>query len=362
MKYRFFIALILAFSSALTMAQVALDEIVFENTDFNFGIIQAEGGIKTVTYKFTNTSANSFIIQGLEAACGCTNLSSDKEVYAPGEKGLITVDFNPENIKGEVNKWVYIRGNYSDGFQKDLSFVANVVSVTDRSPNRYYKGEFGYLMMDVNHFGWGSQLTGQVIIDTVKFFNDGYNDIVISSAKSSVPFVTVGNLPITLPVDSTAYMVVTADLRNVDTVGGYRGSIVLQTNDRFFPIKEFPVGIDLMQNFSHLKKRQLKKAPQLTLSSSQVMIGEIGAGGIRTKNITLKNTGKSDLIIRKINSDCSCTVVSPSKRVLVPGEEIVLKVTFDAVNKSGPQGKVVTVITNDPVKPRQNFIVKALVK
>jgi len=339
-----------------------MDEIVFEKTDFNFGVIGAEDGIKTVVYTFTNTSANPFIIEGLEAACGCTNLRSDKEIYPAGDIGTITVDFNPINISGNITKWVYIRGNYSDGFQKDLSFKAEIVSMADNSPDRYYKGEFGYLMMDVNNFAWGQKFKNQVLIDTVKFFNDGYSDIVISSAKSSIPFVSVENMPITLAVDSWSYIVVKANLYDLDTLGGYRGNILLQTNDRFFPKKEFPVYIDLLQNFSELKKRHIKKAARLTLSTNQLLMGEISAGSIRTKSIVLKNTGKSDLTIRKIDSDCSCTVVSPSKRVLVPGEEITLEVTFDAVNKSGPQGKVVTVITNDPVNPRQTFVVKSLVK
>jgi hypothetical protein len=339
-----------------------MDEIVFEKTDYNFGVIGAENGIKTVVYTFTNTSANPFIIDGLEAACGCTNLRSNKEIYPAGDIGTITVEFNPKNISGKTSKWVYIRGNYSDGFQKDLSFKAEVVSLADNSPDRYYKGEFGYLMMDVNNFAWGKKLKNQVLIDTIKLFNDGYSDIVISSAKSSVPFISVENLPITLAVDSWSYIVVKADLYDLDTIGSYSGNIQLQTNDRFFPKKEFPVYIDLLQNFSELKKRHIKKAARLTLSTNQLLMGEISGGGIRTKSIVLKNTGKSDLTIRKIDSDCSCTVVSPTKHILIPGEEITLKVTFDAVNKSGPQGKVVTVITNDPVNPRQTFVVKSVVK
>jgi hypothetical protein len=33
-------------------------------------------------------------------------------------------------------------------------------------------------MMDVNNFAWGQKIKDQVLIDTVKFFNDGYSDIV----------------------------------------------------------------------------------------------------------------------------------------------------------------------------------------
>jgi hypothetical protein len=360
---RFLIATILTFSILISNAQVDIDDIVFEETDYNFGVISAEGGVKTVAYKFKNNSQNTFVISGLEAACGCTNLSSDKEAYEAGEIGLITVDFSPEKIRGKTSKWVYIRGNYADGFQKELSFRAEVVSVADRQPNRYYKGEFGYLMMDRNQFGWGPRKKNEVIIDTLKLYNDGYDDIIIKKASSDLSFVSIENeFPLTLKVDSWTYLLVKADLQGVDLIGAQRGKVQLFTNDRFYANKELPIGIDISQDFSALSKRQLKKAGRLTLSSSQILMGEIKSGGIRTKSILLKNTGKSDLTIIEIITDCTCTAVTPSKMLLSPSEELNLMVTFDAINKSGPQGKVVTIITNDPINPRQTFVVKSVVK
>jgi hypothetical protein len=112
-----------------------------------------------------------------------------------------------------------------------------------------------------------------------------------------------------------------------------------------------------------------KQLPHFFKSIGLLSIAVILAVGLNATNIMAtqeyvkeSSRGKSDLTIVNINSDCSCTVVDPVKDVLVPGEELTLKVTFDAVNKSGSQGKVVTVITNDPINPRQTFVVKAMVK
>jgi hypothetical protein len=75
-------------------------------------------------------------------------------------------------------------------------------------------------------------------------------------------------------------------------------------------------------------------------------------GEKKDHTFNLTNDGKSELIIRNVRSSCGCTAVAPSKKVIAPGESVPIKVTFDSRGKRGRQSKSITVITNDPKKPR----------
>ena len=74
-------------------------------------------------------------------------------------------------------------------------------------------------------------------------------------------------------------------------------------------------------------------------------------GDKKEHTFSLKNNGKSELIIRNVRSSCGCTAVAPSKNVIAPGETAPIKVTFDSRGKRARQSKTVTVITNDPKTP-----------
>jgi len=57
------------------------------------------------------------------------------------------------------------------------------------------------------------------------------------------------------------------------------------------------------------------------------------------------------LIIRKVNSSCGCTAVSPKEKVIRPGQSSSIKAVFSSGTRVGRQNKSITVITNDPKSP-----------
>jgi len=64
----------------------------------------------------------------------------------------------------------------------------------------------------------------------------------------------------------------------------------------------------------------------------------------------ITNSGKRDLVIRKVKASCGCTAVQPAKTVISPGESVDIKTVFNSAGKVGNQNKTVTIITNDPKK------------
>jgi len=60
---------------------------------------------------------------------------------------------------------------------------------------------------------------------------------------------------------------------------------------------------------------------------------------------TFKNTGKSPLIINKVQSSCGCTVPEWGKEPVLPKRKAVIKVAYDS-NKIGAFQKTIKIYSN----------------
>ena len=362
MSMKFIKLLFFVLTPLLSQSKVRMTDIVFNQRIHDFGIIYEEDGIVSAKYDFTNYAKSPFIISNIDAACGCTNPRSSKDTFMPGESGQILAEFNPKGMVGKTKKWIYVRGNYEDGYQIELKFEAEIRSRYNRNNYEYLRGEFGYLLSDKVKFNWGKRFENDQFNDTVEFTNDGYNDIIVTKAKSNAPFISTPKLPVTIRVGQKIELIFKIDLSKIDTIGPISGYILFETNDKFYPIKKTPYSVDLITNFNAWKRKELKNAAHIAFKSNVVQMGVMNSGSVRYKKIIIKNTGKSILNIRKIETDCSCTMLKLPSNKILPGESIVTSVKYDSLFKEGKQSKLIKLYTNDPLNPIATLYVKAIVK
>ena len=76
----------------------------------------------------------------------------------------------------------------------------------------------------------------------------------------------------------------------------------------------------------------------------------------------LRNTGAATLEIRETIADCGCAASRLSAESLAPGETAELTATLNLRGRSGPQHKTLTVISNDPARPRLTLALQGRVK
>lgn len=103
-------ATLLALLFALAAA-AAGPQIKFETQKQDFGTVRQSDPQVTLTYEFTNTGDEPLVIISAKASCGCTRPHYPDAPIAPGEKGKITLKFNPRNQFGEISKSVTVRTN-----------------------------------------------------------------------------------------------------------------------------------------------------------------------------------------------------------------------------------------------------------
>lgn len=100
-------------------------QLTFDSYTLDFGNIK--GG--TTTEKeipFTNTGKKELLIKSIQPNCSCITASSSKKSLRPGETGMITISFSPQDRSGTQNKAVSLYSNDPKNPVQRLTFTAFV--------------------------------------------------------------------------------------------------------------------------------------------------------------------------------------------------------------------------------------------
>ncbi|MHA4807631.1 DUF1573 domain-containing protein [Flavitalea flava] len=80
--------------------------------------------------------------------------------------------------------------------------------------------------------------------------------------------------------------------------------------------------------------------------------GKISEGQKLEVSFRFKNTGDKPLVIERVQPSCGCTVAEQSKEPVAPGQEGLIKATFNSEGKTGVNHKTLNVFAN--TKETQN--------
>ena len=104
---------------------------------------------------------------------------------------------------------------------------------------------------------------------------------------------------------------------------------------------------DLVKNNQTVSGKEMSIIqPIVEILESEYDFGDINQGDKATHDYIVKNIGNADLLISSAKGSCGCTVPEWPKDPIKPGDEAVIKVTFDSKGKIGKQSKRVTLMTN----------------
>jgi hypothetical protein len=95
-------------------------------------------------------------------------------------------------------------------------------------------------------------------------------------------------------------------------------------------------------------KKEVKGTTEITFENTEHDFGTITQGDKVTYDFKFKNTGKSELLIKEAKGSCGCTVPEYPKDPISPGQEDIIKVSFNSAGKIGDQIKSVTLFCNIP--------------
>ncbi len=320
-------------------------KIEFEVVQHDFGTFKEEAGNQTYQFKFKNTGDAPLIVNNVLASCGCTSPSWSREPILPGKEGHIAVSYKPRNRPGAFNKQVRVISN-GDPATVFLRIKGKVLP-RERTLAEKYPRKLGQIRMKSNHLTFTEIKDSEVKTDSLSFINDSEEDVVV--ALKNVPqHLTVQVLPERVAPKQKGQMLITYDATKKRMYGFTMDRIYFKLNGVDNYQNSIGVSATITEDFSALNEEELKNAPVAELDETLFNFGEITQGEKVEKTFTIKNTGKRDLIIRRVRTTCGCTAAQPAKKVLLPGEKTELKISFNSRGKMGRQSKPVTIITNDP--------------
>ncbi|MEN7546597.1 DUF1573 domain-containing protein [Rapidithrix thailandica] len=216
----------------------------------------------------------------------------------------------------------------------------------------FAQGDFKF---EATEHDFGQILEGELAKHTFKFENIGNAPIVISAVRASCGCTTpdwpkepvmpgeTANIQVVFnskhrPGNFYKSITITSNAKSPSMVLKIRGFVIREETDKVDP----------------------EKSPELNLVDKEYNFGKVEVGERVTHKFTYENTGKGDLKIKSLYSDCRCVAYRNSKLILKPGEKAELEVIYNP-KKVNDRPEKVYVITNIPKKSSDYLLLKGQV-
>ena len=172
--------------------------LLFEETEWNFGVIEEADGVVSHEFRYRNTTDEFIAIERIYSSCGCTSGEYSRRPLKPGGEAIFTVTFDPTERGGKVDKSITIAYN---GEERTILRIKGRVIPRPLSPEELYPYELGGgVRSDSSIKPFGKVAVGRVRSMTVALINTSEErvEIEIGWEKSS------GALEINAPLDMEA--------------------------------------------------------------------------------------------------------------------------------------------------------------
>lgn len=337
------------------MAQTVQPKISFEETKHDFGKFKEVDGKVTHQFEFVNTGGGDLIIQNVSASCGCTAPSWTREPIPPGGKGYVAATYNPAGRPGAFNKYVTVISNSNPGSVRLT--ITGEVEPKPKTVEDDYRYAMGPMRLKSNHLAFGNLKNTASTSKRLEVINTSDQDVRADFQR--VPgHIKIALEPAVLKPNQKGEIVATYSAPMRDDWGFVIDRMPMEINGTTDRTYSLVVSANIEEDFSALSEEELARAPILSIDDPEFQFGKIKQGEKVEHTYVLTNSGKSDLLIRKVKASCGCTAVQPEKNVISPGESVDIKAVFNSAGKMGNQNKTVTIITNDPKNSKMILWVK----
>jgi len=281
-----------------------------------------------------------------------------KNPYCQGQKNSITVTYNPAGRPGRFEKSITVTSNAEPATQT-LKIFGEVIPKTPTIEDLFPQN-IDSLRMKSNQIAFNNIAPNAKGTQTTEVYNSSSASMKISF--NEIPkFVTIKITPEVILPKGKAIIEATYDAAVKNDWGFVYDRVGLVINGKPSTNK-LAISANIQEDFAKLTDEQKKNAPKIEIDNVNFDFDTIKTGEKVTHEYVVKNTGKGDLIIRKLNPSCGCTAVNMKSQVIKPGESTSIATEFNSTGKSGSQNKTITLISNDPTNPKTILWVKGVIQ
>ncbi len=345
------------FAAAATAA-CAAPKLHWINPVYDFGAFREELGPVTGTFMAINTGDEPAVVLSARANCGCTKPRYPKEPVAPGDTLKVSVTYDPSGRPGRFLKNVKVVSNATNS-PADLKVKGTVIASSGTLKSRY-PVEAGRARLSNEVASMGECRKGRVLAGAVNIYNPT-SDTIVPRTEGMPRYINGLFRPKAIPPGELGILSLTAYTDRCDQWG------LVTDSFRLIPDSNYPeLGADIStvliinEDFSRLTPQQLEQAPAASLSDDHTDFGEM-SDAPASRTLTLTNTGRSTLIVRRIYTPDQAIDVKADSHKIKPGGKTEITVTANPAKASeGSINGRITLITNDPANPTQIIKVTGL--
>lgn len=328
----------LALLAGTVVAVQAQETIKFDKSVHDFGNIPEEGGPVTYSFEFTNTGNTPLIIQDVAASCGCTTPGWSKEPIAPGARGYVKATFTPSGaVSFDKSLTVTSTGTPNMVTLRIRGMVVAKTLTTEEA----FPVAYGALRLRNDVLPMARIMQGRSKRDSMEYVGVALPALSFKDVPPQIKLETVdagGKTFIRCTYNTAA--------AKTQEWGAVKYPVRIAVNGK--DAGRFIITATIVQDFSKLTAADYQTIPIATVANPTVHFKELAKGASYTAEYTLTNTGKSELVIYKAESEhTGIKVTAPA--TVKPGENATVKVELNTKNETaGDKLYPVQLITNAP--------------
>lgn len=329
--------------------------IVFETNEFDFGVINENGGRVSNTFYFKNTGNSPIKIKNVDVECGCTNSIWTTDEVKPGGTGFVKATFNPIDRPGGFSKKLTVKSESNP--EITILRITGTVSPSRQNFADLYKFEYGRVAINTNTLTFKIKNTGYDS-SNIFMYNLSNKKIKIVRVDKPTNIVVSYYYDEMLPMSELVVKIKYYPKSKTEFGPSYQ-EIKLYTTDDTIPVKTFHINGYISEDFSALDEKALKKSPKIVLDKTSHDFGQISFLDQPSTTFAITNKGKEDLKIRRIVRSCNCLIPSIDVSTIKKGKKAFLKIAYSSFNVTGNDERELTLITNDPKNSEITLKIKA---
>lgn len=339
------IFLLLSFMLAATLSLKAQPQLEFDQLSQDIGSVLWQHP-QTVTFKVTNKGTQDLVITNVRTDCGCTNAEWSTAPIGPGSTGFIKATYDAEML-GHFTKGLAVYTNL--GTQPHyLKFMGVVTMNNDAVSTSTYPYKVGDFYLSTDNVEFDDVNRGDAPTYVLSILN--------ASKKSYRPelmhlpkYLTAQADPAVIRPGRVGRVLLTLNSSELHTMGLTQTSVYLSRfmGDRVCKETEINVSATLLPDFIETPSQQAL-APIAMIDSTHITLPPLGKKKKVSGQLTIKNMGKTPLVISALQVYNPGISVSLGKRRIDPGNSDKLKITINANTSYFKGRRRILLITNDP--------------
>lgn len=232
-----------------------------------------------------------------------------------------------------------------------FGLIATAQRKSDISIERYYHIQRGVVWFHALGKNFQPVYMGDVKTEEVYIYNSA--DIPVTLSFDDLPAgYSLEFVPQTIPPKTEAVVKVTLDTEKLGKYGPTLDYFFVESDVAAERPYRMLMSPNILEDFTKVTPEEKTNPPVVEMDKTKSVFGEMNQMSVYEDAFVIKNSGKSQLIIRNVKAGCGCTHTNTSRDTLAPGETAKISFEFHSGHKKGKQDSKITVVTNDPSNPQ----------